>query len=122
LWGEKQELTDFLVFQDGKKGVEVTGSAAGVKDCVDAINAKIGGGRPPRKSKESLDIVDSLSKFSRFPTAFDDDDDSEKVTEKFTVESSKCGRIVGPGGSVIKELQDEFNVKINLDREVDDVS
>jgi polyribonucleotide nucleotidyltransferase len=50
------------------------------------------------------------------------DDDGEKVTEKFSVEGSKCGRIVGPGGSVIKELQEEFKVKINLDREVDDVS
>jgi polyribonucleotide nucleotidyltransferase len=50
------------------------------------------------------------------------DDDGEKVTEKLSVESSKCGRIVGPGGSVIKELQEEFSVKINLDREVDDVS
>lgn len=31
-------------------------------------------------------------------------------------------RSVGAGGSVIKELQEEFSVKINIDREPDDVS
>jgi hypothetical protein len=49
-------------FQDGKKGVEVIGSAAGVKDCIEAINAKIGGGRPPRKSKKpSMNSIPSLN-------------------------------------------------------------
>ena len=35
------------------------------------------------------------------------------------VESKLCGKIVGP---VIQELQAEYSVKINIDREADEVS
>ena len=89
--------------QDGTKNVEVVGSESAVKAAVDAIKQKIGGGRAPRQND-------------------DDEDDSDKYKETLSVEGQKCGRIVGAGGAVIQELQAEYEVKINIDREPDDVS
>lgn len=96
-------VQQFFTSQDGTKNVEVVGSESAVKAAVDAIKQKIGGGRPPRRND-------------------DDEGDSDKYKETLSVEGQKCGRIVGAGGAVIQELQTEFEVKINIEREPDDVS
>ena len=49
-----------------------------------------------------------------------EDTGGSKTTETMLVESKFCGKIVGPGGSVIQELQAEYSVKINIDREADE--
>ena len=49
-----------------------------------------------------------------------EDAGGSKTTETMLVESKFCGKIVGPGGSVIQELQAEYSVKINIDREADE--
>jgi hypothetical protein len=43
--------------QDGKKNVEVLGAEQDVKNAVEAIQGKIGGGRPPRKESSKLNSI-----------------------------------------------------------------
>lgn len=38
------------------------------------------------------------------------------------IESGKVGRIVGAKGAVIQEIQTNFEVKVNISKEDDDVS
>lgn len=57
----------------------------------------------------------------RPPRRNDDGGGEGDFKETLMVQAKLCGRIVGSGGSVIQELQSEYNVKINIDREADEV-
>jgi polyribonucleotide nucleotidyltransferase len=50
---------------------------------------------------------------------YDGDDDTKEV---LLIDPKFVGRIVGKGGETIKSIQDDYSVKVNIDKEEDDVS
>jgi predicted PilT family ATPase len=50
---------------------------------------------------------------------YDNEGDSKEV---LMIDPKFVGRIVGKGGETINSLQSEYNVKINIEKEEDDVS
>lgn len=46
-----------------------------------------------------------------------DGDNDADYSESIEIEPSKVGRVVGSKGSTINQLQTDFNVKIDIDKE-----
>lgn len=108
-------------FQDGKKNVEVTGAAEDVKNAVAAIQEKIGGGRPPRKEQSKFNLTKCLNFTElKFFLGYGDDD-GEKTTRSLMLPAGLIGRLVGKGGATIQEYSSEYNVRINIDKEAEEV-
>lgn len=82
------------------------GSEAEVKNCLKEIQQKIseGGGGGRRERNEYSE------------------DGGDEYKETLTFEPGKVGRIIGAGGAIIKALQNDHNVKVNIAKEDDDVS
>ena len=72
-----------------------------------------GAGRGLGRAKPSSGMGDSRAGFGG-SSAFDRSSDADSNSTRIHVASHKCGRIVGRGGSRIREIQDETGARINV--------
>ena len=66
-------------------------------------------------------IFDKISSNFIF-TAYDDYGGGDKYKESFLIDSGLIGRLVGAKGATIQEYQSEYGVRINIDKNDDDVN
>lgn len=71
-------------------------------------------------TRENFCNIERLSHCHRFVCVFPADqegDGGDEYTEQLEIEPTKVGRIVGKGGATINQLQSDFSVKIDIEKE-----
>jgi len=115
-------LTDIMGFEDFHGDMDF--KVAGTSDTITAIqmDTKIKGLTFPiiRQSliqaksarNKILDIIESI-----IPKSFDDISEYAPRIESVQIPVDTIGKVVGPGGKVIKQISSDFNVEISIDEQ-----
>lgn len=80
--------------------ISIQGSQAGLDECVLFVQDKIRKDTPPPNAKTESHAVNA----------------KRKEACKLVVSDTSAGRIIGKGGSRVKELKDDYNIVINITR------